>query len=158
MARPMPRLPPVTIATRPSRSNWLRISLRVRIGAVSPLGVRRRDDGDPARAGAPDGARGPGLRRPAPHRPDRPAPRASGVRPRRADPDRLRQRARPVAGAPTVRASRSAPPRPAAQDARRRRAVRVLGPRGVVAADRDAAVVPLDDELEVHPLARAAAD
>ena len=60
-------------------------------------------------------------------------------------------------GAAAVRAARSAPARPAAEDARCRRAVRVLGARGVAAADRDAAVVPLDDGREVHPLGRAAA-
>ena len=77
--------------------------------------VRRRDDGALARAGAADGARGPGLRRPAPDRPGRPAPRAPGVRPRRADPDRLGERARPFAGAAALRAARSAPARPAAR-------------------------------------------
>ena len=96
-----------------------------------------------------------GFADPRPTGSGRPAPRAPGVRPGRPDPDRLGQRARAVAGAAAVRAARSAPARPAAEDARRRRAVRVLGARGVAAADRDAAVVPVDDGREVHPLGRA---
>ena len=84
-----------------------------------------------------------GFADPRPTGRGRPPPRAPGVRPRRPDPDRLGERARALAGAAAVRAARSAPARPAAEDARRRRAVRVLGARGVAAADRDAAVVPL---------------
>src|SRR4051812_42698223 len=109
MARPMPRLEPVTIATRPSRSSWAWISERLRIGAVSPLAPGRRDDGALAGAGASDGARGSGLRRPATDRSGRPASRAPRLRPGRADPDRLGERAGAVAGAAAVRAPGTAP-------------------------------------------------
>ena len=87
----------------------------------------------------------PGLRRRAPERPGRPPAPAAGLRPRRAHPDRLGERAGALAGAAAVRPPRSPSTGPAAEGRGRRRAVRVLGARGVAHPRRPAPPVPLED-------------
>ena len=101
--------------------------------SMSPMTARGAAVGASARRIAL-GAQGFGV--PRPTRSGRPPPRAPGARSRRAHPDRLGERDRPLAGAAALRPARPAPARPAHRHGRGRRAVRVLGSRGVAAPGR----------------------
>ena len=80
------------------------------------------------------GAQGFGVPRPTGRVDRRHVRRMLGAR--RPDPDRLGERHRALPGAAALRAPRSAPARPAHGNGRGRRALRVLGSRGVAASDR----------------------
>ena len=89
--------------------------------------------------------RRPGVHRQAPERTRRPPPPAQGVRSHQRDPGRLGQRARAQPGAAAVRPPRPAPADDARRRHRRRRAVRVLGPRRGDRPEQPAPAVPLED-------------
>ena len=109
--------------------------------AAASMATRSRSPRGPAHR-----ARRAGLRRAAPVGPRRPPPPAPGARPHGPDPDRLGQRARAQPGAAAVRPPRAAPAHADRRRHRRRRAVRVLGARGVASCPTDAPPpLPLED-------------
>src|SRR3954469_24428450 len=101
----------------------------------------RPPDGCPR---APHRARSPGLHRPTPDGTGRRAARPSRARARRRALDRLCERAGPLLRAATVRSARTPLPNAAHRSGRTpTRAVRVLGPRGVLRAGRAAPAAAL---------------